>query len=590
MYFRSFALAVLFLVPLQARAAVVLVGNYTPDTVTFSVAEPKAKAREHKLPANHVVPVFVTGPADLTFSANGKPATFSLDPYNAYVFRLDEQTGVQFEGVELPGVALVRDTRPEEKPVPRDPPVKVPVMIYVDDAEARAEKLWQKELRVRFDEAAEALEKATSIRLEFAGFGTWKSDPDAKTVADLLTGFDVAVKVKPGELAVGYSSRVIDDKVEPAFGANRGIAGQRILLRESRPKNEAERSELLLQHLAQALGAVGTPDEGSAMRAKLGNGYILRAGSVLRLDPLNALALNLWADERRRDPTVAPATTSAANKHRLTRVYRALLKAAPDDALATGYIETLEREAAKNSEPTVKNAAPTKNKARDELARQIVMAVTERAKQNTGPEARTGDELTTAYIRAAAEVATANKRDPLEVAGAFLIALGIALDDTDTLFEDAAIAEAIKGIETAVERKTRLAVLGNPTLAGRRDLCRRFAVGCALGELLPQDKAERAAVERALGDRNKTVGLCVPVLAAEFAGIAFARACQLNIETLRSIGPKFVAADYLPAMTDLRNGLSAEKFAEIYGDSGGERFLAVLTDVRKRIKDVKAYK
>ena len=57
-------------------------------------------------------------------------------------------------------------------------------------------------------------------------------------------------------------------------------------------------------------------------------------------------------------------------------------------------------------------------------------------------------------------------------------------------------------------------VLGNPTLAGRRDLCRRFFLGCAMGELLPHDKAEQAAVGQAQFDLHKPAGLCVPALAA----------------------------------------------------------------------------
>ena len=44
-------------------------------------------------------------------------------------------------------------------------------------------------------------------------------------------------------------------------------------MREWVPKSEAERAEVTLHFVAKALGAVGTPDPGSAMRAKLGDGY-----------------------------------------------------------------------------------------------------------------------------------------------------------------------------------------------------------------------------------------------------------------------------------------------------------------------------
>ncbi len=578
--------------PLPAQAAVVVIANYTNVEIAFSIAEPDAKARSHKIGENHVVPVFVTGPADLTFSVNGRATKLRLDPYNAYVFLPDRVAGLRLEGLELPGNALERDHKPELNPIPRDPPVKVPVTLLVDDCDPRADKLWQAELRKRFDEAAEVIEKASSIRLEFAGFDTWKSDPNAANVSELLTGFENAVKVKEGALAVGYSSRKIDEKVDPEFGVNRGLGGRHILIREWRPKAEAERVEVLVHFLAQSLGGVGTPDPGSALRAKLADGYLNRPGSILRLDPLNALALNLWADERRREPGVEIKTLSAVNKHRLTRIYKALLKAAPGDALAVGYLNDLGGDVAKDPNPMPKN--PDRPRvmvaARDELVRKIVKAVSETAKQNAalGAKALTGDELTALYVKAAAQAAE-NDKGP-EMVSAFLVALGVAFDDTGALADAAATADAVKDLETPEDRKARLAVLGNPTLDGRRDLSRRFFLGCATGELLPPAAAENAAVSRATLDLAKPVGLCMPALAAEFAGIAFARTTQSDPEVLRDVIQKFAAADYLPPFTGLRNGFSAEKFKEVYGDATDARFLAVLAEIRKRVKEMKAYR
>lgn len=577
---------------LPAQAAIVVIANYTGEPVTFTVAEPGAKPRKHTLPANHVAPVYVTGPADITFRASGRDASHRIDMYNAYMFLPDQAAGVRLEGAELPEKGLERDTRAELSPIPRDPPVKVPVALYVDDCDPRAEQLWQKELRARFDEVAGVIENASGIRLEFAGFSTWKSDPEAKNLSELLTGFEEAVKTKPGTFAVGYSSRKIDEKLDPAFGVSRGLAGRHILLREWRPKNEPERVEVLLHYLAEALGAVGSPDTGSAMRGKLADGYILHAGAVLRLDPLNALALNLWADERRREPGVTLETLSPINRQRLTRIYKALLKAAPGDTLGVTYLDGLDRDFAKDPNPMVKNPdrPPVAPGKRDELARKIVKAIAEQAKRNAelGASALTGDELTQAYIRTAAQTA-AGQRGP-EMVSAFLIALGVALDDTGALTDDAITAGAVKDLETEAERKARLAVLGNPTLAGRRDLCRRFFLGCATGELLSPAAAERAAVGRAQFDLHKPSGLCVPVIATEFAGIAFARAVFNDPEILDDVMAKFSANDYLPPLTGLRNGFSVEKFEEVYGNTGDDRFAELLADIRKRIKTVRVYK
>jgi hypothetical protein len=347
-----------------------------------------------------------------------------------------------------------------------------------------------------------------------------------------------------------------------------------------------------MHFLAKALGTVGTPDPGSAMRSKLDDEYMLHASAVLRLDPLNALALNIWAEERRRDPAVEIATLSPVNRQRLARVYKALSKAAPGDALATAYLNELDRDVAKVPDPMPKNPdrPPLKLDVRDERVRAIVKAVADRAKKNAalGASALTGDTLTGAYVRAAAEAAVA-KEGP-EMVSAFLIALGIALDDTGALFDDDMTATFVNPAETLEERKERIAVLGNPTLAGRRDLCRRFALGCATGELLPQATAENVAVARGLLELHKPVGLCVPAVAAEFAGITYARAAQNDPEMLRDAIQKFTAAEYLPPLTGLRNGLSAEKFAELYGKSTDERFVAVLTDVRTRLKAMRVYR
>jgi hypothetical protein len=53
---------------------------------------------------------------------------------------------------------------------------------------------------------------------------------------------------------------------------------------------------------------------------------------------------------------------------------------------------------------------------------------------------------------------------------------------------------------------------------------------------------------------------------------------------------KFTAGDYVPSIEGLRNGFSAEKFAELYRDSNDDRFAVVLEDIRKRVKAMPAYK
>ena len=90
-------------------------------------------------------------------------------------------------------LALGQVCSPQGLIAPSAKPVKVPVTLLVDDCDPRADALWQADLRKRFDEAAAVIEKASGIRPEFTGFETWKSDPNAKNLSDLLNGLENAV-------------------------------------------------------------------------------------------------------------------------------------------------------------------------------------------------------------------------------------------------------------------------------------------------------------------------------------------------------------------------------------------------------------
>ncbi|MCS6863766.1 MAG: hypothetical protein RMJ56_17145 [Gemmataceae bacterium] len=576
-------------------AAVVVIANYTADPIRFSLAEPEAQPRRHFLGANEVLPFFVRGPADIECHLHGRDIRHRLDVYSAYMFLPQPNGTVEFHGIELPGQPLERDQRPEPNPLPRHPVVKIPVLMAVDDADPRTEQLWQKELRSRFDQAAAAIERCSGIRLELIDLQTWRSDPEAQTCTDLLRSLERTLPAKAGMLVVGYSSRQLKPPQESAFGAVRGVGARHILLREGWPAKEPQRVEVFVHFLARALGAVESPDPGSAMRSKLDDEYILHAKSVLRLDPLNALALNIWAEERRHQPEVELATLSPLNRHRLSRVYRALAAAAPMDAFVRTYVASLEGEMAKKEDFTKDAAAPLQAPERalaqrDALARQILRAIVHEAQDNAqrGPAALRGDSLTARYVHVAAREAL-NNVGP-EMVSAFLIALGIALDDTDTLLQHPDTASSIRNIETEEERQRRQRVLGLPTLAGRRDLCRRFFLGCATGELLGPTKAEEAAQQRLQTDLETRAGFSFPALAAELTGIRFAQSAFFDPDIIRDVVNRFSADDYLPPLHGLRNGLSRTKFILHYGEPDDPRFHQCVADIKKRIHSLTPYR
>lgn len=590
-----FACSIALSIAGRGGAAVIVVANYTTEPVTISLAEPEQKTRKHTIPAYHVLPLPVAGPAQLKLVPEGKDGPVHIDPYHAYLLVCDKNGDTHVQGLELPGQPPERDLRPELNPVPREP-VKISVTLLIDDVDPRADMVWQKELRERFDAAAEILEAQTGFRFEFAGYGAWTSDPKAKDIQTQLNTFETSVKVKPGALAVGFTSQKLDD-AQPEFGACRGLGSSHIVIREWRPKGEPERLEVLVRYLAVSLGAVTSPDPGSAMRQKLGDGKALRTGFAIRLDPLNVLALNLLADQRRQHVSRLEAV-AGADRARLARVYSALLKAFPEDPLTLDYLNVLEQEVARGGDAKNANGAvrrgpvgAAEQSRRLDAVRAVVRAITERAKANSGATAISGDDLTAALLGAASTAA--QRLEEADRASAFLLGIAIGLDDRGTLLEDPATAGALGEVETEAERQERLAVLGNPTIRNRRDLCRRFAIGCAAGELLTPTIAENGAINRALFEAFRSdlpEGFSFPAMAAEFSGVAFAGAVRGGPDDfLRRLSGRFSVGDLTPAPTGLRDAIGSDKFDREYGGFNDERFKSAIKDVRKRIQSLPNY-
>jgi len=576
-------------------AAVVVVANFTPDDIAFTIREPDQKPRDIKIAPAQVLPVTVAGPAEITFVARPKNATLRLDPYNAFVFLPDEKAGRRLEGIELPGRAPEVDARAELNPVPRVPP-KIPVTLLVDDADPRTEAAWQKALRARFDAAAAVIEAQGGIHLEFAGFDTWKSDPALNDVHALRIDFEEKVQVKPGHLAIGYTSRRVNESErEPApFGECRPLPTGHILMREWKPRAEAEKVEALTQQLGLALGAVLCPDPGSVMRPTAGSdGHALFQQYQMRFDPLNALAMNIWAEERRRGPILKVSVISPENKTRLARIYSALLKTRPGDPFARTYLNDLDRadivRAPDAVDPMAKKSPSANRSAREVVACFVVRAVTVQARANIGREALTGDALTAAYVQTAAEAAARIPGiEPNTRVAGFLIGLGVALDETDTLRNAPLTQSVVRLVESDDERDARIAVLGNPTLHGRRDLCRGFALGCLTGELHGRTRAEDVAIERTLSPTSsqRPAGISFAVLAAEFGGIAFVKRVRDNSDQLNQLARRFDATHWVPNTDGLRDGLSAERFNDDYGNASDPRFQTAIADIHARVKRI----
>jgi hypothetical protein len=223
--------------------------------------------------------------------------------------------------------------------------------------------------------------------------------------------------------------------------------------------------------------------------------------------------------------------------------------------------------------------------------RKVVRAVAIRADDlSRKPEAERpkGDELTAELVRTAASVAATQEEEFQPTA--LLVGLGLALDDSTTLRDNPLTRAFCRPIESDAERRERVAVLGSPTVRGRRDLCQHFVVSAALAELLEPAAAEAAGLLKERLDMTKASGFSFTDVAADFAGVEFARALRRDPRAVARASVVFEVKSFVPHVTGLAEGLSREKFEADYGSESDPRFRKVLDDVRKRIAELPGYR
>jgi hypothetical protein len=232
----------------------------------------------------------------------------------------------------------------------------------------------------------------------------------------------------------------------------------------------------------------------------------------------------------------------------------------------------------------VKPAAKPDRQAIIQAARPVVAAVVEAGRANKRrDEPRKGDELTEYYVKAA--VAAARKQPADRRPAALLLALGVALDDSDLLRNNIVTRATWRQVETDAERKKRLAVLGEPTVRGRHDLAQHFGVSAALTALSGPKVAEAAGLLKEWLDSGEGgSGFSFADLAADLAGIEFAKQVLAKPECLARLEKKFRVSDYTVAPKGLKEGLTRRQFEKQYGGLSDARFRKELEALRKRVK------
>jgi len=196
-------------------------------------------------------------------------------------------------------------------------------------------------------------------------------------------------------------------------------------------------------------------------------------------------------------------------------------------------------------------------------------------------DTKTGDALGDHYVR---ETAGYCAREKIPVKD-FLIALGIGLDPSDTLRKHPLTRGTFKTYAATDPIK-----VGDPTMRKRADWLLHFALSASLTAATNPETAELIGLGKELQDALGPSGFSFTDLAADEAGIAFARQLLARPDRLEDVASSFTGEAFLPPIADLDEGLSLNALTAKYGDPAGDTFRATCQAIRKRINDQAIYK
>lgn len=573
MLIRCLYCCVLAACAVTAAANVVVVANRTRGEVRAVVRPTDADAYNLRLQSGQVTPLFSDADLHIRFLSSAGQAGFKLDANCAYYFSGEAATpelrkiglGDQesTHGRHLPGAG------------PTTPVGVIPVRVLVDEEEPLGETLWQRKLQRRVQQASEIVLRHSGVMFRVIGAGRWDTEDRTQDFEVSLAEFEREVQAPPGGLAIGFTSQYHVVRGRTHLGGTRGPLSHHILLREwSQHVSENERLELLLHELGHYLGAVHSREPDSVMRPVLGDRQSRLAGFDIRFDPVNTLVISMVGEEVRRRNVRQFADLTPATKQRLNQVYKTLAQALPNDPSGP-HLAALTQTGAIVSEV--------------DLVKTTLNALASAAETNHAlPEHRRlkGDELTAEIVRVtAAHAARLRDRAPKPL----LLALGIALDDTAALRSLPELGDLVREADTPQAMAARHKHLAEATLRNRSDLAKHFFLSAALTAGLDARRAEAMGLTKELLDSARTSGFSFADLAADRAGIAFAKALLAGKITPIQVADRFSTEAFMPHLDGLPEGLTAKQFAEQYGGVNDARFLKLVAEIDARIAMLSGY-
>ncbi len=568
----------------RGEASVAILANNTDTHVNFSIVDADGKQQPYLLDRTDVIPIPADKKIGIVFKGEGNLRRYLLQP-NSINYFVEKDKSLDLLSFQFP-------VPPNESP--NYPPPKpravayssyvITVKILADDDEPAIQRIWEREFRERIAAASEIFEHHCGVRFEVKAVETWISDNRITDFQSSLGEFETKVNPAPAQVAIGFTSQYAIPRGLTHLGGTRGTLHSHILIREwSQYVTRSERLEILVHELGHFLGASHSADPDSVMRPKLGDRRSHATSFRIGFDPLNTLALNLIGDELRAGEYHGFAAMPLDTRRQLQRIYLALGKDLPDDPAAARFIDMLNL-------PRLVSAPPTPKPPELVAATQeVVHAVVEAARVNRSSFTELkGDAMTEYFIRRAA--AEAAKLPPPLAAKAFLLGIGIALDDSRLWRDFPILNEFCQKVESENDRQVRIAILGKTTMRGRHDLAQHFVVSCALTIPLGPLATEQAGVAKEISDAQGESGFSFVDLSADVAGVTFATQVRAGKIPLAELADSFKICDFLPEFETLEEGISWQEFTTKYGSLDDDRCKNVRGEIQKRIHSLPGYK
>lgn len=562
-----------------------MLANHTPQRVTFEVTSAAGQTLVESIGPGDSAPFFSSSPLSVAFGSGLARRVEQLAPDAVYRFavsRVGGHAGVELRRIGLAGEPIAPAAGASWQVGAGGGDAPVPVLLCVDEEEPTHERVWSERLVERLAKASAIVARHSGVRFVPAGVRQWDSRDDLPLFEQTLAEFEQDVTPPDGTLAVGFTSQYHADLGRHRMGGTRGPLRRHVLVREWSPRlGEAERVEILVHELGHYLGAAHSPELTSVMRPTLGDRPVRLRSEEVRFDAVNTLAIAMVGEEVRGRGVRDLAQLSAARRERLQRIYgtlAALTPGEPAGALLLRRLAAVEgpREGAVTPTDRAEAAAAT-----------VVTAITRAAAVNQKrpfDRRATGDDL--ADILAAAAAAAAG-----DDARGYLLGVGVGLDDVGALRRHPRTSEVVAQVEPDALRSGRLDVLGDPSARGRPDLLKHFVVSAALAAVVGEKETHLWGVAKELADatRDGGSGFSFADLAADRAGVRFARGVLAGSPPLSGLAEGMRFANYLPSVEGLEEGLSLDELVKRFGGQGDPRFNAQLAEIDRRIEALPAY-